>query len=136
MTNFMIIFAIVTLWFLYNIYNNEIERQKNLKDLEMKFLIGAGNFQQFKYQMLHMLQIVYEKAAEVDRQYIEDYQKIVETTEKKFNQIGDEWVSSLQNTLGYEMEYKNWEEATRYINSVVSISKKNESRKRDKEDSQ
>lgn len=102
----------------------------------MKFLIGAGNFQQFKYQMLHMLQIVYEKAAEVDRQYIEDYQKIVETTEKKFNQIGDEWVSSLQNTLGYEMEYKNWEEATRYINSVVSISKKNESRKRDKEDSQ
>ena len=130
----MIIFAVATIWFLYNIYSNERERLNNLKELEKKFLMGAANFEQFKYQMLEMLQIIYEKAGEVDRQYIEDYQKIIETTEKKFNQIGDEWVLNIQKTLGYETEYKNWQQATKYINSLISMNKKNEPRKRNKED--
>lgn len=115
----MIILAIAIFWLLYNIGKSEIERKNNLKELENRFLIGMTFSETYKNQILSILKIVYEKAAETDEQFVKDYEKIVEATEKKFEQFGDEWIKNMNITLGHKTEYQNWREATRYIERLL-----------------
>ena len=130
MTGLFILFGIITLWMLYNIGANEIERQKNLKDLEHKFLWGTIWTWQYKFQIEQILKIVYEKAGETDPQFVKDYEKIIETMNKKFTTNADEWIKHLNNTLGYKTNYQNWEEATRYIEKMAKMQEKHESKRR------
>ena len=58
-----------------------------------------------------------------DEQFSKDYEKIVESVDAKFNQMGDEWIKQLQETVEYELEYKNWKEATKYIDSLMKFIK-------------
>ena len=90
------------------------------KELENKFLLGMAWSESYKFQVLEILKIVYNKAAESDEQYAKDYEKIVEMTEKKFEEFGNEWIKNMNEVLGHKTEYKNWKEATKYINEIVN----------------
>ena len=130
MSGLVVMFAVTTLWLLYSVGKNEIDRQKNLKDLEHKFLWGTIWTWKYKFQMEEMLKIIYEKAGETDPQYIKDYEKIVESLNKKFTSNADELIKHLNQTLGYKTEYQNWEEATRYIERMAKIQETHESERR------
>lgn len=120
MAGIMFCFSIITiLWTLYNIGKLEIDKKTNLKEIEHKFLIISSYFESNRHQMLEIMKIVYDKAGETDPQFIKDYEKILESINDKMNKIGDQWVNELNNTLGYETKYKNWREATRYIERIV-----------------
>ena len=119
MTGMVIIFCIVTFWMLYNIGKNENDRKQILKDMEHKFLLAMAQSEVYKFQTLEILKIAYEKAGESDPQFIQDYEKIVEITEKKFEEFGDQWIKHMNNTLGHKTDYQNWKEATRYIEKLV-----------------
>lgn len=130
MSGLVVMFAVTTLWMLYSVGKNEIDRQKNLKDLEHKFLWGTIWTWKYKFQMEEMLKIIYEKAGETDPQYIKDYEKIVESVNKKFTSNADELIKHLNETLGYKTEYQNWEEATRYIEKMAKTQETHESERR------
>lgn len=130
MTAIFVMFCITTIWMLYGIGKNEIDRQNNLKELEKKFLWGTIWTWQYKFQMEQILKIVYEKASETDEQFIKDYEKIVATMNKKFTSNADEWIKHLNETLGYKTEYQNWEEATRYIERMAKTQETHESERR------
>jgi len=115
-TVFIVTAFIITV---YAFYANEQAHKKNLRELEIRFLLGSAHFISYKYQMLEMLKIIYEKAAETDEQYARDYEKIVETFNAKYSKICDDWIKELNKSLGYETEYKNWEEATKYIDTLM-----------------
>lgn len=121
---FLFILVLILIFLiLYSIGKNELDNKKNLKDLEIKFLIGSANLVQFKDHALKILEIVYDKAGESDPQFIEDYKKIVAAVEEKYEEIGDNWIKELQKTLGYEIEYKNWKQATKYIDRLLKATK-------------
>lgn len=114
---FFLLFLTITLV----VYNSLIDRKKKeaLQQLEMQFLVGSFYFLQYKSFVLKLLEIVHEKASETDPKFLEDYKKIRETVEIKFNSEGDVWIKNLQKTLGYKTSYDNWEEATRYIEEMI-----------------
>lgn len=130
MIGLAVMLCVVTLWMLYSIGRNEIDKQDNLKDLEKRSLLVIISTWQYKFQMEQMLKIVYEKAAETDPQFIKDYEKILETLNQKFNTNADEWIKHLNETLGYKTEYQNWEQATRYMERMVKTQEPHESDRR------
>ena len=73
----VIIFGIASIWMFAAIGKTELERKNNLKDLEVRFLVTSAHFQQYRYQMLKILEIVYDKASEADEQFKKDYEKII-----------------------------------------------------------
>jgi len=116
----LIIFLVSSTIFLI-VYNSFLTSRKKqiLQQIEMQFLVGSFYFLQYKSFVLKLLEIVHEKAAENDPKFLEDYTKIRETIENKFNTEGDVWIKNLQNALGYKTEYDNWEEATKYIEAMI-----------------
>jgi len=64
------------------------------------------------------MKIVYERAAEEDKAYIEELKQVINKIHEKFNSFGNEWVKNLKNNLPYETEYNNWEEAIEYANKL------------------
>lgn len=125
-----VMFCVATLWMLYCIGKNEIDRQNNLKELEKKFLWGTIWTWQYKFQLEQILKIIYEKASETDEQFVKDYEKIIEAMNNKFISNADEWIKHLNETLGYKTEYQNWEEATRYIERMTKTQVTHESERR------
>lgn len=119
-----VLLCVVIFWMMYNIGKNENDRKKMLKNIEYDFLLGIASIEQYKYQALEILKIVYEKAAETDPQFIKDYEKIVKSVENRFEEFGDKWIKNLNNMLGYKTEYQNWREATRYIERLIADTKK------------
>ena len=99
--------------------NLEKQREINSKKLEAQFIIGSLYLLQYKYHMLQMLQIIYDKAAESDPKYIEDYEKIIKAVDEKTDKYGEEWFTDLQKTLEHETKYKNWQEVTKYFKETL-----------------
>jgi hypothetical protein len=119
-----VIFLLITsVWILYNIGKNEIDKKNNLKELEEKFLIGMAWTEAHKFHMQEILKIVYDKAAETDEQYKKDYEKILQQIDEKVNMFADEWIKNMNETLGHKTEYQNWKEATRYIEKLIKANK-------------
>ena len=123
MTGLVIIFTILCIWMVYNIGKNELERQENLKELENKFLITMAYADTYKFQMLSVLKIVYEKAGETDEQFVKDYEKISKELDRKVTLFADQWIKNMNETLGHKTEYQNWGEATRYIEKLLKANK-------------
>jgi DNA phosphorothioation-dependent restriction protein DptG len=116
-TNILIAVISFSLASLYFIIENK--RKKNSKKLEAQFLVGSLYLLQYKYHMLQMLELIYEKAGETDPKFLEDYKKIIEKIEQKTDEFGQEWFSGLQNVLEHETKYKNWKEVTKYFNETL-----------------
>ena len=127
----VVLFLVTTLWMLYNIGQAEIEKQKNLKDLESRFLLGSVWLWQYKSQTEEILKIIYEKAGETDEQFTKDYEKIVEAVDKKFKENADRYIQKLNETLGYKTEYQNWDGATKYIEKLARLQEHYESSRRE-----
>lgn len=128
MSAMVVVFAVTTLWMLYSIGNTENERKENLKQMEHKFLIGMAWTETYKYQVQTILKLVYEKAAESDPQFIQDYENILKASNEKFELFANEWIKNMNETLGYKTEYQNWSEATKYIERLLKATK-NESQR-------
>lgn len=114
-----VIFVFCFIWILYKIAQNEYKRLKNLKTLENSFLIGMIWTETYKFQMQEMLRIIYDKASETDPQFLKDYEKIVEVTNKKVSDFADEWIKHMNEVLEHKTEYQNWQEATKYIERIL-----------------
>jgi hypothetical protein len=119
----IIVFSAIIFWIVIQL-NVQLNRKETLREIENKFLLASMEFIAFKYQALQILKIAYEKAGESDPQFIKDYEKIKLKIEEKFNMMGDKWISELQDKLGYETKYKNWVEATKYIEDIISRKRK------------
>jgi hypothetical protein len=131
----MTFLVIITVLFFFNlayrIYNIEKERKSMLRQVEIQFLIGSIYFLKYKHQMNSLLEIIYQKSAENDPQFMEDFDKIKLKTDEKIKEFGDEWINNLKKTIGFETDYKNWEEATKYIDEFISRLQKSEPAQRD-----
>jgi hypothetical protein len=119
MTFFVVLTSFIFLNLAYRLYNIEKEKIEKLKQIEIQFLIGSMYFIEYKFHVLQILEIVYDKASETDPKFKEDYKLIKQKIEEKFEQFGNEWISNLKKTLGYETKYENWADATKYIDGIV-----------------
>ncbi len=125
----LIAFAISALLiFAVESYLIEEKKKKTLNMLESNFLLGAVSFEQYKHQMLQIMEIVYEKAGESDPQFIKDFEKIKESINKKCDETGNLWVKNVKNSLQRETKYSNWEEAIQFAELVLKKMKNDNSR--------
>lgn len=106
---------------------------KKLKELELQFIISSLYFYQFKYQIFQILELIYDKADEIDPEYKKDYEKIKISVENRLNAIGDSWILNLQKTLGYNLSYKSWNELIKKAEPLLKQINLDEYRKRDKD---
>ena len=114
------IFIIIASLMIVNSFMSlEKQKKQNSKKLEAQFLLGSLYFLQYKYHMLQVLELVYEKAAETDEKFVQDYKDIINKIEQKTDQFGEEWFSGLQKAVEHETKYKNWKEVTKYFNEVM-----------------
>jgi hypothetical protein len=103
-----------------------VERRKSesLREIEGMFLINMMLFQQKKFHALQVLEIIYDKAGELDPQFKKDYEKIKLTTENKFDEICNEMIASLQKSVGYQLEYSSIQEAMKFVDKNLRNHKK------------
>ncbi len=120
MGNEILIFVIaVFVIFLLESHLIEKKKKHNLDTIEKQFLLGTICYEQYRHQMLQVMELVYEKAGESDPQFVKDFEKIKESINKKSDEYGDMWVNNLKNILGRETEYSNWKEATKYSEGIL-----------------
>jgi hypothetical protein len=121
MGNEILIFVIAS-FVIFLIENHLMEKKKkhDLDTLERQFLLGTICFEQYKYQMLQIMELVYEKAGESDPQFVKDFEKIKQSIIEKCDKNGDLWVNNLKNILGRKTEYSNWKEATKYSEGILN----------------
>jgi len=75
---------------------------------------------QYKYQVLQIINIVYDRASEDDPAYNEERRKVINSIEEKYNSFGNVWINQLKGLLPYDLKYKNWNEAIEYGNKLFS----------------
>jgi hypothetical protein len=92
-------------------------------NMEKQFLLGAINLLQYKYHTIQLINIVYERAAEEDKKYIEEHKMVVNKLEERFNFFGDILIQNMQNSFPYNLEYKSWKEALDYANKLFNNDK-------------
>lgn len=102
----------------------KVYRKNKMEEIEIAFIKAALHYHDLKYQMLQMLEIIYEKASETDPEYLKDYERIKETLDKKFHQTCDEFIADLQKTLGYNTSYKNWDELITQATFIFTLANK------------
>jgi len=102
----------------------KVYKKNKMAELEIAFIKAALHYHDLKFNMLQMLQIIYDKASETDPEYIKNFEKIKESLNKKFNNTCDEFIAELQKTLGYNTSYKNWEELITQATILVKLAKK------------
>lgn len=122
--------------FMYFIFNIAIKIyvKYEMKQLELAFFKSALEYHSLKYQMLQMLEIIYEKAAENDPEFLKDYENIKKSINKNFEKTCNEFISNLQKTLGYNTPYNNWNELINHAALLYSAARtqKNGSREGNK----
>lgn len=83
-------------------------------------LLGVIYLLQYKFHALEILRIAYERAAEEDPKYLEEYKQVINKIEERFNFFGDSWVKNMQSIMPYELEYKSWKEAIEHSNKLFT----------------
>ena len=101
-----------------------------LKELEIQFIVASIYFEQLRYQMKQILEIVYNEAGENDPSYKDDCDAIQAKLDEKFNQLGDVWIKNLEKTVGYKLKYDNWRDLIKKADLLIKDFKRYESRKR------
>jgi len=96
--------------------------KSSVKKIEISFLCAALEYHSLKFQMLQMLEIIYNKAAESDPQFLKDYEKIKYSLDKNFTNFCNEYIINLQKTLGNKITYNNWDELIKYAELLYSQS--------------
>lgn len=86
----------------------------------MQFLLGSLYLLQYKYHVIEIINIVYDRASESDSSYDEERKKVLNSIEEKYNSFGNVWVNQLKGLLPYNLEYKNWKEAIEYGNTLFN----------------
>jgi len=92
----------------------------SFKRIELQFLLGSLYLLQYKYQVLQIINIVYDRASEDDPAYNEERRKVINSIEEKYNSFGNVWINQLKGLLPYDLKYKNWNEAIEYGNKLFS----------------
>lgn len=92
----------------------------SFKRIELQFLLGSAYLLQYKFHVIQIINIVYDRAAEDKKEYEEERKKVLNAIEDKFGSYGNVWINQLQGIMPYELEYKNWNEAIEYANKLFS----------------
>lgn len=130
----MEILPFIILWFVVFLIESAVlekKKQKILTELEANFLMSTVHFEQYKYQMLQIMELVYEKAAETDPQFKKDYEKIKASICQKCDDAGDNWIKYIQSVLNKKTDYNNWIEATKYTEGILKKSRENVNGRKD-----
>lgn len=109
----------VTCYIMFEIGKNIVIRD-SFKRIELQFLLGSLYLLQYKYQVLQIINIVYDRASEDDPNYNEERKKVLNSIEEKYNSFGNVWINQLKSLLPYDLEYKNWNEAIEHGNKLFS----------------
>jgi hypothetical protein len=88
--------------------------------MEHRFLLGAINLLQYKYQALQLMEIVYERAAEDDPKYLEEKKQVLNKIEEKYDLFANLWIVEMQKIVPYNLQYKNWKEALEYADKLFN----------------
>ena len=92
--------------------------------VEKQFLLGAMYLIQFKYHAIQILELAYAEAAETNPEKTEEAKVVIEKIHQKFNEFGDNWVTSFINLLPYKTEYNDWNSAILYVEKLLNEGKK------------
>lgn len=90
------------------------------KRIELQFLLGSLYLLQYKYHVIQIIEIVYDRAEEDKKEYAEERKKVINSIEQKFNSYGNVWINQLQGLIPYKLQYKNWNEAIEYSNKLLN----------------
>jgi len=116
--------------FLIESYLIEEKKRKTLDKVESGFLLSAVSFEQYKHQMLQIMELVYQKAGESDPQFTQDFEKIKQSIIKKCDESGDLLVRNIKNSIERETKYNTWKEAITFTEVMLKrIKNDNGSRK-------
>lgn len=108
----------ISCYIMFEVGKNLVIRD-SFKRIEMQFLLGSLYLLQYKYHILQIINIVYDRAAEEDPTYNEERKKVLNSIEEKYNSFGNVWINQLKGLLPYDLEYKNWNEAIEYGNKLL-----------------
>ena len=88
--------------------------------MEHKLLLAAINLLQYKFHTIELIKIVYDRASEDDKKYIEEKKQVIAKIEEKYELFGNEWVTRMKSILPYNLNYNNWKEAIEYANKLFT----------------
>lgn len=117
--------------FLFSSFAINYYKLLKLKELEVQFIVSALYYEQFRYQMHEILEVIYDKASETDPQFKQDFKAIKNKLDEKFNKVGDNWIQNLQKIVGYKLNYSSWRDLIKKADIIIRNYKNHESRKRD-----
>lgn len=109
----------LTCYIMFELGKNIVIRD-SFRRIELQFLLGSLYLLQYKYQIVQIINIVYDRASEDDPKYNEERKKVLNSIEEKYNSFGNVWINQLKSLLPYELEYKNWNEALEYGNKLIT----------------
>lgn len=92
----------------------------SFKRIELQFLLGSLYLLQYKYHVIQIINIVYDRAEEDKKEYGEERKKVLNALEEKFNSYGNVWINQLKGIIPYDLEYKNWNEAIEHANKLFN----------------
>jgi hypothetical protein len=98
---------------------------KTFEAAEQKILLMSMMSIEFKYHVIQLVEIIYDKAIEENQKYASEKEEIINKIHEKYLQFGNLWITQFINLLPYETKYKNWSEAIQYIEKLIKDNKKN-----------
>ena len=117
-----VVIFFVLMYFLF-ISAIKIYVKNKMMEMELSFLKASLEYCQLKFHMLQMLEVVYDKASEIDVEYKKDYEKIKQTLEKKFDETMNEYIKELRESVGYNTPYNNFNELINHAEIICSMVK-------------
>lgn len=77
----------------------------------------------YKYQIIEIIKIVYEKAAESDDDKNKELKEVINKIHEKYNLFSNMFIQEIISFLPYETEYNNWQQAMEYIERLIKEDK-------------
>ncbi len=110
--------------YLYSEYMNRSSREEAVRDSlkifeEMSYFI-LGQLSRMHDNGLKALELVSQKCAEEDTEKQEEYAKIAEVYDRKMNEFGDTYMSTLKKHLHYKLKYNTYKEVKENFGNLIN----------------
>lgn len=98
---------------------NAYDYVKTMKEIEIKFLLLASNYLQWRVQALEVLKLSYKYVEQERPEEKEMNDRFLSKVEEKYDSIINQYIKELKERLPYSTPYNNLEEIQKYINKNV-----------------
>ena len=107
------------LFVVYTTYNRSKKQDVIQKMIELQFIIASTELLQLKYHTIQIAEIVYQKAIEEDETKREEFQRVKQKIEEKFDERGNYYINKLQMVLGKKFVHKSWKDAIKFAEAKI-----------------